>query len=292
MKQGTKEWEHLRKSYIGASDSPILMGVVRWKMEDGRIKTPRILWEEKLGLLDIKVNAYATGLGKEMEPKILNHYQNLKGETYNPKVLFHPDKKFIMASLDGLNEKCTHAVEIKFANAEDHSIALDGKIPEKYYPQVQHQLDVLYALYGITKMDYLSYHNEDFITVEVSKNDAYLEKLWNVKTKFWHCVQNFEEPALTEDDFIEQDERWGKTAQMIYDIKSKIKDLTAEEKELTALIREMSQGKNSRGSGFRFSHHIRKGSVDYKSIPEIKSINLDPYRKSPSSIWQLRKEKC
>src|SRR5689334_6309347 len=133
--QNTSEWLEMRRNKIGASDAPVIMGVSPWK-------TPFQLWEEKLGIGKEKETTASMRRGIDMEEEARQKFEELTGHIVFPKVMFHPDYEYLMASLDGIDMDHKVAVEIKCPGREDHECAMDGVVPEKYKPQLQHQLEV------------------------------------------------------------------------------------------------------------------------------------------------------
>jgi hypothetical protein len=63
-----------------------------------------------------------------------------------PLCVLHDEYDWCRSSLDGWVEELGLGLEIKAPNRDDHRCALDGKVPEKYYPQVLHQLLVTGAV--------------------------------------------------------------------------------------------------------------------------------------------------
>ena len=53
---------------------------------------------------------------------------------------------------------------------------------------------------------------------------------------------------------------------------------------------EMTNNKNSYGSGICLTKTTRKGAIDYSSIPEIKEIDLEKYRKPSCEFWTVREK--
>jgi len=283
LTQGTSEWLDMRKKFVCASDAPIIMGVSPFKRADGLRKTPHVLWMEKLDLLPAETETAAMRYGKEMEETARQSYEEKVGDFFAPKVCFHKDINYLMASLDGISIDGKKVVEIKNSNAEDHSLAKSKKVPDKYYPQLQHQL----ACIGLDGMHYFSFHKGEGVVVEVERDDNYLEEMYAKEKEFWDCVRNFKAPALTDNDYRERDKEWYKHASRVLEIKERRKTLEKEEKEAEAALRTMSDGKNSFFDDLRYTGSIRKGSVDYKKIPELEGINLEIYRKPSSSMWTL-----
>lgn len=275
--QGTPEWHKLRRDHIGASDAPVIMGV-------SPFKTPHRLWEEKLGLVSSDVSNPGIEYGKKMEEPARRAYEKFTGNLVAPAVVFHPDRDYMMASLDGLTFDKKIAVEIKNVCAEDHEKAKKGIIPEKYFPQVQHQLAVL----EISVLHYFSFRQGDFALVEIERDDNYIRHLYFSEEEFWKCVQNFSEPCFSERDYVKlNNSEW---VSMVEDWKStteQLKALEAKEKEYRKALIDMAGDKNATGSGIKLTRCIRKGSVDYSKIKELEGVDLDQYRKDPVITWRI-----
>ena len=90
--------------------------------------------------------------------------------------------------------------------------------------------------------------------------------------------------------YEEQPEQWVSLAESLWEVKRQLKDLEKMEAFLLGELKAQSHDKDSKGGGFLFSSSVRKGSVDYGSIPELKTVNLEVYRKPDVSIWKLSKE--
>lgn len=176
------------------------------------------------------------------------------------------------------------AVEIKNVCFEDHSMAKNGKIPEKYYPQVQHQL----ACLGFNMLHYFSYREGDFALVEVERNQSYIDSLYQSEGAFWDLVLNLEAPALTDKDYVVmEDQEWDHLAKEWANISERISILEKQEKEYRAALIAKAGGQNAKGSGICLTKILRKGTVDYKRVPELIGIDLEKYRKEPSESWRL-----
>ena len=282
MKQGSKEWLQHRKNYIGASDAPIIMGVSPWR-------TRYQLWEEKLGLNGGQEETEAMRYGKRKEEEARRAYEDYTGNLLSTDekdtLIYHPTKKFMMASLDGITFDRSIAVELKNANAEDHALAKKGIVPEKYYPQVQHQ----FACESFNVLHYFSYREGDRALVEVTFDRPYIDRLFEEETRFWDLVLNLEAPELTDRDYcqLENDSDWKKLASEWSTITRQLADLEKKEKSYREALIAKANGMNARGCGVSLSKIVRKGAVDYKKIPELIGIDLEPYRKDPSESWRI-----
>ncbi len=277
MKQNTPEWLEMRKKYLGASDAPAIMGVSPWKSKYQ-------LWEEKVSISVPTYKSASMHRGTEMEPIAREEFTKMTGITVEPEVMFHPSNNFMMASLDGLSKDKKYAVEIKCPGPVDHSVAINNMIPEKYMPQLQHQMEVC----GLEMIFYFSFNGSSGKIIEVRRDQAYIDKLVNEEKAFWKCVENFEPPKLTEKDYIERnDPEWIMAAMEWENNNKKMKELEEMDKLHRSRLIELSAGSNCKGSGVTLSRVLRKGNVDYRAIPELKGVDLEQYRGKTIETWRL-----
>ena len=102
-----------------------------------------------------------------------------------------------MASLDGWNAENRLLLEIKVGNAKDHAA---GKVPEKYFPQLQHQMWVTdtktayYASYLLGKGVEDTHGDLKIITID--RDDSWLERYIPVAEDFYECLVNNKPPQV------------------------------------------------------------------------------------------------
>lgn len=77
---------------------------------------------------------------------------------------------------------------------------------------------------------------------------------------------------------IKRDEIWVQKAKEIYKIKQLRLHYEKLEKQLLCEFKVLNNGVNSIGRGYRFIISTRIGIIDYKSIPELKNVDLSQYR--------------
>jgi hypothetical protein len=80
---------------------------------------------------------------------------------------------------------------------------------------------------------------------------------------------------------------WIRKAEELYKIQKIRREVEREEAELLSQLKELSGNESSRGGSFKFTATERKGSIDYKAIPELRMINLELYRKESVITWKL-----
>jgi putative phage-type endonuclease len=275
--QQSDEWLQIRKTKIGASEASIILGLSPWK-------TPYQLWEEKLGLRTDSPKTHAMQRGIELEEKARRAFEDLTGLIVFPEVVFHPEHDWMMASLDGIDLALQNIVEIKCPGKEDHEIAKSGNIPDKYYPQLQHQM----ACTGLKSAYYFSYNGSQGIILRVERSDAYISNMIKAEKRFYDQMMTFEPPELTERDYITKDDDiWSMTAHEYLKTKRVIADLEKRERELKQSLICMSGRSNAKGAGIRLSKIVRMGNVNYAAIPELENVNLNLYRKQPIETWRV-----
>ena len=279
LEQNTPEWLAFREDKIGASSAPIIMGVSPWM-------TPFQLYEQMLGVTPPTQENEAMRRGKALEEEARQKFIQQTGIAVKPAVAVHDKFSWLMASFDGLCEDNRVIVEIKCPGKEDHETALSGKVPEKYYPQLQHQL----AVCGYEKAYYFSYNERSSALVTVDRNDDYIVELMKEEMAFLKCLHTFTPPKLTDRDYIiREDVAWRDLANELLALQKQKEVLEDREAAIKAELQVMAQGKNTKGCGIALQKIVRKGNVDYSAIPELKGVDVEKYRKAASEIWQVRR---
>lgn len=286
MQQRTEEWLKLRKNKIGASDAPIIMCVSPWKSKHE-------LWIEKMSEeIETECTSYMQR-GIDLEPIARALFNEINSKNTEPSVIFHKKFEWMIASLDGMSEDGKTIVEIKCPGKKDHDIARSGKIPEKYYPQIQHQIEVA----GVDAAYYFSFDGQDGVTIKVDRDQEYIDKMIAEELKFYECMQNFCPP----DDCVKKinnNKMWDECAQewkkinlSIEDAKQQLKQLQDKEDQLKSIMIEIAENEECAGAGIELKKYARKGAIDYSMIPEISKLNLENYRKNESFFWKIKEIK-
>ena len=204
--QGSSAWLRFRQGKIGASDSPIIMGVSPWQ-------TPHGLWRDKKGL-NFNPNAvkgksmnWAIEKGLRWEPMARARYEIINDIPMEPAVLTHPEHEFLIASLDGWNAQARRVLEIKIPGKEVFEAAKAGVVHEKYVYQLEHQMlvsqadDVHFYCCKVETKDGKEKITDSALVVYKSNPDL-RDKLIPKLHEFWGYMQRNEPPQLTDRDTL------------------------------------------------------------------------------------------
>ncbi len=272
--QGTDEWLHYRTSRITATDACVIMGVSKWK-------TKLELYNEKI---NENTNVFMNDRmkrGTDLEPMARELFCIQNGIEVSPRVI---TKEWAMASLDGMSECGNYIVEIKCPGEKDHAIALSGKVPDHYYPQIQHQLYVT----GLDWAFYYSFDGTDGVTLVVQRDDDYIEKMVAEELKFYECLESRIVPEPSDSDYVNRnDDLWNVYASQWISVLERMKDLEREQENIRNELIFLTAEHNTKGCGISVQKVERKGNVDYSKIPELSGVDLDKYRKESTSNWRI-----
>jgi len=278
------EWLLNRRKGIGASDAPTIMGVSPWT-------TPYQLWCDKTSTeIPEDIGNFATARGNSLEPIARARYELESGLEFPATLAVHKDVPYFMASLDGFNAENNLILEIKCPNAKDHALAVSGAVPEKYFPQLQHQLMVT----GATACHYVSYDGFDSIAVVVVKPDyEYIEKLVMDEHAFWKLVTDKIPPELCDAD-VKVIDHLG-----LHDLANKYIELDAESKlidiemkklrELILADEEITSHPRCLIGRLNITKSYRAGTIDYS---KIEGVDFEAYRKKGTTTTTITIKKA
>jgi putative phage-type endonuclease len=277
VNQNTPEWHAWRDDGIGASDSYAIMELSPWV-------TPFQLWQQKLGLLPRPKMNKSMERGRLYEDEARQAYEAEFLTQAPPKCFQHDAYPFLRASLDGLTPNDT-IVEIKVPGTAGFSAQVFG-VPDHYYCQIQHQLFVA----DKQKAHYWVYSPEQKrgLMTEVERNEEFISRLLEAECAFWDKVLTMEAPEISPRDYCQRsDPQWIVAAAEWKLDRDALKIAEENEKRSRHKVICLSGETNTEGGDVRCTFTYCKGRVDYSTIPELKSVDLDKYRKEPTKMWRL-----
>lgn len=288
--QSSQEWLDWRHEHIGSSDAPPILGLSPYK-------TRSELWKEKQGLSQGQIKTYAMQRGNDLEPMIrqkMSAYLDCQCVT---KVLVNKDRPWQAASVDGIDINRELVIEIKCANEQDHLMACNDIVPEKYYPQLQHIL----AVTGFNYIWYCSYSSKgDLYFFCVERNESFIENLITQEKEFWFSLQNFQKPEINEQhkEYTKEphhqrnDPECLQLATQLLSLKNQIKELEQQQKNIKEKLILHCNHMNSIVGNIKITKVLKSGTVDYSAIMKsfdikLNDSELDTYRRRATEYWMI-----
>jgi predicted phage-related endonuclease len=223
--------------------------------------------------------------GRELERLARQAYEREVGVQMEPLCLVHDELKWMRASLDGISFDGAIVLEIKCpTSVRDQSAAKAGNVPPHYYAQLQHELEVSRA----EELHYWSFDGSAGSLVRVRPDRDYLKRLLDAEAAFWRLVREnvWPEPAGDELD-MGADPKWRQIALGYREAKLRLENAAAEERKLRAMLENLATACRTFGCGVELLKSSRKGAVDYAAVPELRGVDLEPYRKPPVSVVRI-----
>lgn len=179
LQQGTDAWLQYRKSKICASDAPIIMSLSPWR-------TREQLLQEKIGVIEPQSINSSMQRGMILEPKARSCAEEMLNTLFIPEVLQSIENPWMCASYDGICIDNKLILEIKCTNKKNHELAKNGKIPDYYYPQVQHQI----AVCDLDQCHYFSFDGSSGVVVVVDRDEDFIKSMIDMEWKFYQEMTN------------------------------------------------------------------------------------------------------
>lgn len=248
------------------------MGVSPWS-------DPLTLWRQKMDIVDTTFETAAMTHGRDNEGIARDKFNAMMGFNFQPEVVTHPTKPYMIASLDGRDGD--RIIEIKCPKSIQSFVQMKDHVPEHYMYQVQAQL----AVTGLKQAFFVAYFDDEIIFKTVERDEEMIEEIYKAVDEFYRRMVDFDPPPSKV--FQIEDGRW-KTLAVMY------KTLSAEKKEAERMLDEikeemieLSTHDSQESNDVRLTRYVARGSVQYAKIPELKGIDLDQYRGEPKEIWKI-----
>ena len=175
-----------RRSFIGGSDARIIMG-------DDEAALLR-LWREKRGEVEPEdlSNNLIVQLGTVTEHLNRRWYERNTGQvvTEVQRQVFHPVKRWMAATLDGMVEGTGAVFEAKFMLPWSFS---EEGAAEKHMAQLQHNMWVTASRTAVLS---IITGGGKWVEMTIPADPLYQHLLLTAEKKFWRCVETGETPHL------------------------------------------------------------------------------------------------
>jgi putative phage-type endonuclease len=282
MEQNTNEWLKWRKQGVGSSDAGIIMGLSPYK-------TKLELYNEKISeVLPAQKENFVTEKGHRLEPIARSKHEIMTGKTYSEALIVHEKYPHLRASLDGYNKDDNHSLEIKYMGAKNILAINTLDDLEKLYPHYKAQIQ--YQMFITNGTSELVMINDalEIKSIQIPVDVPYIENMIMELNGFWECVQRKVAPSTSKDDTLVLPKDKIKLMCKYKKIKIKVDDLEKQLVEIRAeLLSDLGKNNYTCDDG-SITYSERKGNVNYKAIPELKSIDLEKYRGASSFSWSIR----
>ena len=181
------QWLEARRSGIGSSDAPALLGVCPWQ-------TALDVYHTKVDT-SVPVDRMSNAMewGHRLEPVVAGKAIDSHGWTLGkPGLLRHSDYPFLLATPDRVNQ-FGEVVEIKTTGSRDGwGEPETDEIPMNVWVQVQHQLAVASSIDERVELAWVCVliGGSDYRRYRVPRNPVYLETALPAYRDFWQAVES------------------------------------------------------------------------------------------------------
>jgi predicted phage-related endonuclease len=251
-----------RRHFIGGSDARVIMG-------DDAAKLIR-LWREKRGEIepeDLSDNLIVQ-LGSVTEELNRRWYQRNTGQAVIEvqRQVFHPVKRWMAATLDGMVEATGAVFEAKFMLPWTFS---EEAAAQKHMAQLQHNMWVTASRTAVLS---IITGGGKWVEMTIPADPLYQHLLLTAERKFWRCVETGETPRLfgvepprprieavrTVD--MSGSNAWAEFAGVFRDTRQAALDHERSKTELKALVPE--DAKEATGYGLR-ARRSKSGAISF-----------------------------
>lgn len=281
LEQGSQQWLDYRLNGIGASEYPAIIGKSPFSTREDII-------DGKLGLNQKKLSDFTKKIfeaGHEIEAQVREDYNSTGHCNLQPIVCEYLENPRLFASLDGYCFETKTLIEVKSTVRKEVLDEVNaGKVPELYYHQMQYQMFITGLSASILIVVNTTTRERKSLRVEADKAnfptmrknaEEFLAEVDQRKT----MVSKVE----TDSDAVRLEE----VTSRIKDLEDTIKILDDEKRFLADKLLRKYNAFVVSSSRLTVEYCERQGSVDYKAIPELAGVDLDKYRKKPSSYIKV-----
>lgn len=271
--QGSDEWKKARYEHVTGSNVPAIMGISPYKTplqyaEELLSKTEPPVPDAKQKLFDIghKVEAAA------------REWTKSKGFSFVPLVAASDfGGTPVLVSLDGFDKSKSIVFEAKYVGAEVLKGIPNKDLPAHHVAQIQTQLKVM----GAEKCVYFALApNGAAAVAEIIREEKYQDEMQAEITKFWENLKAGILPEMSDKDIFRPDDaRFEQLAKKHAEMKRAEKEYESLE---SLLLEEYSKYGRVQAAGVSVTRYWQVGSVDYSSIPQLKGVDKERFRKAGS----------
>jgi predicted phage-related endonuclease len=256
-----------RRAFIGGSDARIIMG-------DDETALLR-LWREKRGEIEPEdlSNNLIVQLGSVTEHLNRHWYERNTGQvvTEVQRQVFHPVKRWMAATLDGMVEGTGAVFEAKFMLPWSFS---EEGAAEKHMAQLQHNMWVTASRSAVLS---IITGGGKWVEMTIPADPLYQHLLLTAEKRFWRCIETGEPPHLFGVEpprprieavrivDMSGSNAWAEFAGLFQATRQAALDHERSKTELKALVPE--DAKEAKGHGIR-AKRSKSGSISFDILRE------------------------
>ena len=287
MEQRSAEWFEARRGKLTGSNVGAALGLNPWKTPDDLVR--QMVREYHGAEPEFQGNA-ATEYGASHEPLAIMDYLGKTGNIVEECGFFvHPNHDWLGASPDGLigddgliEVKCPFGLRNKTGDGLKFKSAYEQP---HYYAQMQVEM----ACTGRAWCDFYQWTTNGDYLERVEYDFKWFTDNLPALLEFYHrYINELDNPEHLEHRQVEVNTQRAKRLLDEYDsLCEQIDNASARKKEIMAELVSMSKERDAIIHGRKLTKVIRKGSVQYKKIPELQGFDLEQYRGKPTEFWKL-----
>lgn len=281
LEQGTPEWVAYRQNGIGGSDIASIVGA------EGAFKKRGEVMQEKLGYAK-ELTEYQKAIfseGHEWEA-VVRTKLNEQGFNFVPAVATSPINPRYFASFDGIDEGRRMVLEVKSVQSMDRFKQYCDNPPAHYIAQVQWQLFV--SGYNTAMLSFVC--QGELMVKEITADTELQSKMVVDAVQFLSDLDATRAgtlPGIVTQLESSDAERLVQLKLASVEVGKRLAELDDEVKALAEKILKDNNAIAVQSPNLSIQWVEREGSVDYKKIPELAKIDLNPYRKKGTKFLKI-----
>jgi len=121
----------------------------------------------------------------------------------------------------------------------------------------------------------------------VHHDDEYVAKLLETETAFWLQVLEQRWPDDGDELNRSNDQQWRIAAARYRAARFKLDRAALEEQYVREELQKLATARRTYGCGTEVLRSLRRGAIDYARVPELRGVDLEPYRKKSVEVVRI-----
>jgi hypothetical protein len=121
----------------------------------------------------------------------------------------------------------------------------------------------------------------------VHHDGEYVARLLETETAFWLRVLQQHWPDDGDQLNRNNDQQWRIAASRYRAARLKLDRAALEEQYAREELQKLATARRTYGCGTEVLRSLRRGAIDYARVPELRGVDLEPYRKKPVEVVRI-----